>query len=362
MSNSNLYGRPKAPKQQSTSTTPSSSTLAFTTTLSNLISADNANSSRHGRPRPSKTTKSDLFARPNKGAQKRAAADLNDSHNNAALQQAHQSSAEIGTVDAATLHRSKRRMEEKTRLYEDLKRGEYLAAGSESDDEDSSDAYLARLRRKEKEALVDFDRKWADEQQQQEEGVNASDDSSSEKEADDNASIISYEDELGRTRRGTRKEASRAAREKAALASRSTSEPANERWRPSRPENLIYGATVQTEAFRPPEVVAEQMEYLAKRRDRSMTPEEVHYDAEGEVRNRGMGFYAFSKDEEVRRRQMEELMSARAETERERQEKVERRNRRERAREERRREVDKLRAKRRAEMFLSGLGDVGVSG
>jgi hypothetical protein len=104
------------------------------------------------------------------------------------------------------------------------------------------------------------------------------------------------------------------------------------------------------------------MAHLAKRRDRSPTPDEVHYDADAEVRNRGTGFYAFSKDEEVRKKQMEELMNVRAETERERDVRRERRAERERVRDNRRKEVDKLRAKRRAEMFLSGLGDIGVSG
>ncbi|CEL07213.1 hypothetical protein ASPCAL10376 [Aspergillus calidoustus] len=333
MSNPALYGQ--KPTKQPTTSTPSSSNLAFTSTLSSLISQnkDSNQSSRTGRPRPSKSSKSDIFARPNKGAQKRAAADLRDDDDNA-FQQVHQSSADIGSVDAATLHRSKRRMEEKVRIYEDLKKGAYLAEGS-SDSEDggkgTGDAYLSRLRRKEKEGLVNFDKKWADSQREKEGASDSDTDSSFEHtDNDDNASIVSYEDELGRTRRGTRKEAARVAK----LLSQSQGEGGSEaeRWRPSRPENLIYGVTVQSEAFQPSDVVASQMAHLAKRRDRSPTPDEVHYDADAEVRNRGTGFYAFSKDEEVRKKQMEE------------------------------KEVDKLRAKRRAEMFLSGLGDIGVSG
>ncbi|KAL2814919.1 hypothetical protein BJX63DRAFT_183608 [Aspergillus granulosus] len=342
MSNPSLYGQ--KPAKQSSTTAPSSSTLAFTSTLSSLISKDKESLSRTGRPRPSKSSKSDIFARPNKGAQKRAAADLRDDENTA-FQQVHQSSAEIGSVDAATLHRSKRRMEEKVRIYEDLKKGAYLAEGSsdsEDDRNENRDAYLSRLRRKEKEGLVDFDKKWADAQRAKK-SSNSDTDSSFEHTDDDNASIISYEDELGRTRRGTRKDAARAAKLKSQ--SEGGGEKENERWRPSRPENLIYGATVQSEAFQPSDIVASQMAQLAKRRDRSPTPDEVHYDADAEVRNRGTGFYAFSKDEEVRKKQMEELMNVRAETE-----------------DERRKEVDKLRAKRRAEMFLSGLGDIGVSG
>ncbi|KAL4916283.1 hypothetical protein BDW62DRAFT_186421 [Aspergillus aurantiobrunneus] len=367
MSNPALYGQKQSKHPSSTSETPSSSNLAFTTTLSSLIASGSSDkdASRHGRSRPSKNSKSDIFARPNKGAQKRAAADLQDD-DDAAVRQIHQSSKDIGSVDAATLHRSKRRMEEKARQYEDLKKGLYLAGDSDSNDDQETatgagkDAYLSRLRRKEKEGLVDFDQKWANEQRDK---VSSDDSDSSFEHSDagddDNASMVSYEDELGRTRRGSRKEAARAEKLKnEADGQRQDSE----RWRPARPENLIYGAAVQSEAFRPTDIAAEQMAYLAKRRDRSPTPEQVHYDADAEVRNRGTGFYAFSKDEEVRKKQMEELLSARVETERERDARRERRLERERVKDERRKEIEKLRAKRRAEKFLSGLGDIGVSG
>ncbi|TPR08997.1 Fungal specific transcription factor domain family protein [Aspergillus niger] len=288
MSNPSLYGQPRT-KKSTQSEAPSASTLAFTSTLSSLIAKDSTDSSSTrgtGRPRPSKAPKSDIFSRPNKGAQKRAAADLRDD-DNAALQQAHQRTQDIGAVDAATLHRSKRRMEEKVRMYEDMSRGLYLAGGESDEGEDDvgpGDAYLARLRRKEREG-----------------------------------------------------------------------------WRPARPDNLIYGATVQAEAFNPDAAVASRMSDLAARRDRSATPpEEMHYDADAEVRNRGTGFYAFSKDENVRRQQMEELLNAREETQRERDARRERRAERERLRDERRKKVDELRAKRRAEMFLAGLGDAGL--
>ncbi|KAL4795560.1 hypothetical protein BDV19DRAFT_362797 [Aspergillus venezuelensis] len=364
MSTQNLYGQ-KPTKQ--TKDTPSSSNLAFTTALSSLISGADSSSSTRGRTRPVKPSnnKSDIFAKPNKGASKRAAADLQDD-DDTSVRQVHQSSKDIGSVDAATLHRSKRRMEEKARQYEDLKKGLYLA-GDSSDEDDGGkarqaqgkDAYLSRLRRKEKEGLVDFDQKWADEQRKR--GSDSDTDSSFEHtdqdDDDDNASIISYEDELGRSRRGTRKEAARAAKAKN---EENGQVEQSERWRPSRPENLIYGATVQTAAFQPTDIAAEQMAYLAKRRDRSPTPDEVHYDAEGEVRNRGTGFYAFSKDEETRKKQMEELMSARVETEKERDARRERRVVRERVRDERKKAIGELRAKRRAEMFLSGLGDLDV--
>ncbi|KAK6838523.1 protein of unknown function DUF4078 [Aspergillus parasiticus SU-1] len=350
MSNPNsLYGIPRSKlTSQSQSSAPSSSTLAFTTALSSLINKD-ADTSTRGRPRPSKTNKSDIFARPNKGAQKRAAADLRDDDTH----QTHQRSQDIGGVDTATLHRSKRRMEEKARMYEDLKKGMYLAAGSDSEEE-TQDEYLARLRRREKEGLVDFDQKWADAQRGKGSGSEGEED---DEDDDENASIVSYEDELGRTRRGTRAEAAHAARLKEEESERGD---AKERWRPSRPDNLIYGAAVQAEAFNPDAGLAAQMSYLAKRRDRSPTPEETHYDADAEVRNRGTGFYAFSKDENARRQQMEELMNARDETQREREIRRERKAERERVKDERRKKIGELRSKRQAEMFLAKLGDVGV--
>ncbi|KAF7157888.1 hypothetical protein CNMCM5623_002322 [Aspergillus felis] len=360
MSNTNpsLYGIPRhSQKTSSQSTAPSSSTLAFTTQLSSLITKGTDSPAR-GRPRPSKSSKSDIFAVHNKGAQKRAAADLRDDDDETSVRQIHKRTADIGAVDAATLHRSKRRLEEKARMYEDLKSGLYLAGDSddEADTNAGGDDYLARLRRKEKEGLVDFDRKWADAQR-----ARGSDDSESEgeeAEADDNASIVSYEDELGRTRRGTRAEAARAA---LAKAQESGEGRGPERWRPARPEKLIYGAAVQAEAFNPSSSAAEQMASLAARRDRSPTPPEAtHYDADAEVRNRGTAFYAFAKDEETRRKQMEELMSARDETQREREARQARRAERQRLKDERRRQIEELRTKRRAETFLAGLGDLGA--
>ncbi|KAE8351736.1 hypothetical protein BDV28DRAFT_158495 [Aspergillus coremiiformis] len=343
-----LYGNPRSKSTtQSQTTTPSSSTLAFTTALSSLINKDTPTST-HGRARPSKPSKTDLFTRPNKGAEKRAAADLRDDD----AHQTHQRTQDIGAVDTATLHRSKRRMEEKARLYSDLKKGLYLAAGSDSEEE-TEDRYLARLRRREKEGLVDFDRKWADAEKGEGSGGE-----SEEEEGDENASIVSFEDELGRTRRGTRADAARAAQLKGEQDGRG--DP-RERWRPARPDNLIYGVAVQSEAFNPDAGLAAQMSYLAQRRDRSPTPpEESHYDADAEVRNRGTGFYAFSKDEDVRRQQMEELMNARDETQRERDVRRERKAERERVKDERRKKIGELRSKRQAEMFLARLGDVGV--
>lgn len=295
-----LYGKPRAKQMKAEET---GSNLAFSSHLSSLIAQDATSASSRGRQRPSKNPKPDLFSKHNKGSQKRAAADLAD--DNRALKQVHRSTQDIGSIDAATLGRSRRRMEEKVRQYDDMKKGLHLADDSDDDemplDPSNPDAYLARLRRKEREGLVDFDLKHANEQQLKE------DDSDNE-----NASVISYEDEFGRSRRGTRAEAAEASRAKDEAAG---GEAAQERWRPARPDNLIYGEAVQTEAFNPDAKIASQMSHLAARRDRSPTPpENKHYDAETEVRNRGTGFYNFSTNEEERKKQMAALQSMREAT------------------------------------------------
>ncbi|KAJ5950876.1 uncharacterized protein N7479_009289 [Penicillium vulpinum] len=296
-----LYGQPRSKKNKTEQTT--SSSLAFSSQLSSLIAQDAASASSRGRQRPSKNPKSDIFSKHNKGSQKRAAADLAD--DNRALKQVHRSTQDIGSVDANTLGRSRRRMQEKARLYDDMKKGLHLAVDSDDDDiptdPSDPDAYLARLRRKEKDVLVDFDLKHANEESLQQDESD-----------DDNASIISYEDEFGRSRRGTRAEAAEASRAKDEEAG---GKAAQERWRPARPDNLIYGEAIQSEAFNPDANIASHMSHLAARRDRSPTPpEKKHYDAEAEVRNRGTGFYNFSTDEEERKKQMDELRILREHT------------------------------------------------
>ncbi|PLB40747.1 CCDC174 family protein [Aspergillus candidus] len=382
----NLYGLPRpatkdSDKNKNKTNTPSSSTLAFTTKLSSLISSPSQSQSHQhttGRPRPKTTRgasnndKDDIFARPNRGTAERAAADengLNDrGKKRSALEQVH--TTDSGPVDEALLERSKRRLREKEGLYDILKEGRHLVYSDDEgdsfgeDDEGGNDGErqrkreLRRLARKEREGLVDFDAKWA-----RSTSPSSSKGSSSskaeeedEEEDDDNASIISYEDELGRTRRGTRKAASRAAA--AAIASTKSNNPSHpsERWKPAQPANLIHGSTIQTQAFDPDAPTATHMARLAARRDRSATPpEEMHYDASGEVRARGTEFYAFSRDEGVRRGQMEALQRGREETERGREERKLRRERRGLVRVERGRKIEELRGRRRAEAFLEGL-------
>ena len=257
--------------------------------------------------------------------------------------------SDIGTVDSSTLHRSKRKMEEKARLYAAMKRGDYVPSSNSAAGVNDEQA-----------PLVDFDRKWAEEEAA---GKSPKYDTSSG--SDDGASgdepsaseLVEYTDEFGRLRRGTRTEAAREERRRKAK-TYAEEELINMSARPAPPQNLIYGDTVQSAAFSPDEPIAAQMEAIAAKRDRSATPpEEVHYDASKEIRTKGVGFYAFSGDRENREKEMENLEAERKETERRKAERKEKVEKRKREVEERRRVVREKRGEKLAERFLEGLDD-----
>ncbi|CZS89896.1 hypothetical protein WAI453_002882 [Rhynchosporium graminicola] len=318
----NLYGiRPpkKQPKDLS-----SSNSLAFASSLSTIISST-APPRTAGRSRPSKT-KSDIFTSHNKNAKKRAAKDLEEDESRGRT-----GKQDIGDVDDNVLHRSKRKMEEKAKIYARMKRGEYEAKDGED-------------------GLIDFDRKWADNERE------GNLDSSDEVESDDgHGEMVDYEDEYGRHRRGTRAEAERIERKK-----RSQILGAEEldrmSARPAMPEKIIYGDTVQTMAFNPDEEIEKKMEDIARKRDRSLTPPDAtHYEADKEIRSKGVGFYSFSKDEGTRMREMEALGREREQTENLRKEREQKKEKRKREIEERRKIIGDKRAKKRADSFLDGL-------
>ena len=340
-----LYGIPRparAPKHEiSTSTS-----LSFTSQLSTLLAQTRPATSTAARPRPSKSRKDDIFTAHNRNTKKRAAVDISTD----ASAQMHQS--DIGSVDSSTLHRSKRKMEEKARLYAAMKRGDYVPPSNSAAGVNDERA-----------PLVDFDRKWAEEEAA---GKPAKSDTSSG--SDDGASddepsaseLVEYTDEFGRLRRGTRTEAAREERRRKAK-TYAEEELINMSARPAPPQNLIYGDTVQSAAFNPDEPIAAQMEAIAAKRDRSATPpEEVHYDASKEIRTKGVGFYAFSGDRENRKKEMENLKAERKETERRKAEREEKLEKRKREIEERRRVVREKRGEKLAERFLEGLdGELG---
>jgi hypothetical protein len=309
----------------------SSSTVAFSSTLSNLIKAS---ATGHGSSKPTTTgrarsQKDDIFTTHNRNVKKRALADLDDT--NLATQKHRGRTSDEKDEDAASWKRTQRRMEEKARLYAALKRG---------DVEDIDDRYG-----------VDFDRKWADAQAAGTTG-NASSSSSSSDSADEEE--VEYIDEFGRTRRGTRADALREERRKKTLANDA---PDRFTARPVAPENIIYGDTVQTNAFNPDETIAQQMADLAAKRDKELTPPpEVHFDGRAEARTRGTGFMYFDQDEVERQRQMANLEKERAETERVRKERKEAIDKRKEMIKEKKRAMAEKRSKGKAERFLDELG------
>ena len=335
-SKQSLYGapRPSAGLQRKKEIS-SSTSLAFSSQLSSLLAQSSSSSPQPttGRARPAKT-KDDIFKTHNKNSKKRALADISSDG-----ARGHQQ--DIGGVDAADLHRSKRKMEEKARLYASMKRGDYVPSSTSSHNA-------------EEHSLVDFDRKWADDV---EAGRDNPDTSSDEGNNDSEAeSLVDYEDDFGRQRRGTKAERDRELRRRNA-ATYAEAQLQSFAARPTAPSNVIRGDTIQTAAFNPDQTISEQMEELARKRDKSLTPPpETHYDASKEIRSKGVGFYAFSKDEEARKREMEELERQRGETEKVKREQEERKEKRRRDIEERRRMVSKKREEKLADRFLRELG------
>ncbi|KAL8757419.1 MAG: hypothetical protein Q9184_004208 [Pyrenodesmia sp. 2 TL-2023] len=334
-SKQSLYGAPRPTSGlQRAKEIPSSTSLAFSSQLSSLLAQSSTNQSATGRARSSKS-KDDIFKTHNKNSKKRALADISSSDGARGHRQ------DIGGVDAADLHRSKRKMEEKARLYASMKRGDYVPSGKSSNNA-------------EEHSLVDFDRKWAEDV---EAGRNDPDTSSDDGNNDSEAeSLVDYEDEFGRQRRGTKAERDRELRKRNAT-TYAQSQLQSFAARPAAPSNVILGDTIQAAAFNPDYTISEQMEELARKRDKSLTPPpETHYDASKEIRSKGVGFYAFSQDERERKREMDELEGQRGETERVKKEQEERREKRKREIEERRRMVSKKREEKLADRFLKELG------
>jgi hypothetical protein len=322
-----LYNQRKA-KIHSTSDTTSSASLAFSSTISSLLTSSTPVT--RGRPRPSKAPKDDIFSSHNRNTKKRAAKDLEHDSDSEGRRARGGPRKDLGSVDDALLDRSRRKLEKKAKLYKEMKRRDYIPKEGEED-------------------LVDFDRKWVDRDAKGEA-------SSSDSEVDDGGEMVDYEDEYGRLRRGTKADAERMERRKL---NKVLGQEELDRIsaRPAQPEKVIYGDTVQTLAFNPDEEIHEKMEALAGKRDRSMTPpDQRHYEADKEFRIRGVGFYNFSKDEEGRKREMEALEAERKETERLRKERDEKKDKRKKELEERRKAISEKRAKKQAESFLDNLG------
>lgn len=361
-SSSSLYGD-RDPTKTKTKHKPinSSTSLAFSSNLSSLIASSKTKTPSTSTNGPSKNPassapKASLFTahRESKGP-KPTKKRLRDD------EQEHRTSDHVGHADESDLARSKRKMLEKTRIYNAMKRGEYI--GRESDPNNDHGG------------LVDFDKKWADAQGQSAQNMSHSDteDASSSSSGDDDDNSASdrknttsnsaptetWLDEFGRLIHGTASQKRRSERrERIAAAAAAAFEDSQAR--PSAPTSeLIYGDTIQSAAFNPDTVIQTRMAELAAKRDREATPpEDSHYDGKAEVRTRGTGFFAFSRDEDGRKREMEGLEAERQETERRRAEKKEREEaveKRRREVQERRRVVEEKRRGKEVDAFLEGL-------
>jgi Domain of unknown function (DUF4078) len=322
-----LYGIKQASKTKVKEISPSNS-LAFSSNLASLISKSSSpHTAGAGRPRQPKS-KPDIFTAHNRNVKKRAAAD--------AAEQQHKTKDDLGAVDSAILHRSKRKMEEKTRLYNAMKRGDYIRRDDSHDDR----------------GLVDFDRKWAD---QEARGVRDDEAETSGSDEDTDEEMVEFEDEFGRTRMGTKAQAAREERRKR-IQGIAAEEEERLSARPAVPTNIIYGDTVQHQAFNPDQVIADRMADLAKKRDRSATPPpDTHYDGNAEVRTKGTGFYSFSADAQGRKEEMDALERERKETERVRNEREQKKEARRKELEARRKAIAQQRSKAEADRFLSTL-------
>ncbi|RMZ84078.1 hypothetical protein DV737_g1291, partial [Chaetothyriales sp. CBS 132003] len=298
-----IYGDRDPRKTKSKHRPISSSTAAsFSSNLSALISSAKAKSSDSpstAAAAAAKTNKrkADIFTSHNRNVKARAASDL---------EQVHKTKADLDAVSASELHRSRRKMEEKARLYKQMKRGEHIGR-----------------RDYDGQSLVDFDRKWYEDGQRRPDDVDSDGASSDDSDLDNADEPAEWLDEFGRLRKGTKREKERSERQQRIQQSASTAAQ-EDRAFPQAPANIIYGDTIQHAAFNPDARIAEQMAEIAAKRDKSATPPpETHYNAAYEIRNRGTGFYAFSGDAQMRKEEMDSLAKQRAETERIRKQKEE---------------------------------------
>lgn len=338
---SNLYGsaRPKnQPIPISQSSIHSLSTELF---LAKQRTSTSASSTAADRPRKKAKT---LFSSSNKGVSARAARDLLGEDAGGAKSLGG-GGGQSGLTDAE-LALSRRRMQEKAKLYDKLRKGEDLngcTSAGQQQQQDGGD-----------ESLVDFTRKWKDEQRRGSGSESLSDSPSSDDEDIESYSpapgeeMVEYTDEFGRTRLAPK---SIAEKHRQRLPQTQTDDPKEPN------PSLIYGPTIQTHAFTTA-TYSSLPESLPRVEDLPQNKpggEERHYDANSELRSKGVGFYAFSGDNEQRRREMAELDATRKKTEEERRKREEGRKRRMEEVTRRREEIKKKKREVVGSRWLEGL-------
>ncbi|KAK5718586.1 hypothetical protein LTR15_008319 [Elasticomyces elasticus] len=338
-----LYGLEKKRNLSNGKPISSSTSLAFSSQLSSLINASSSstsnNTNKSSKPNNLKRKKAvDIFTSHNRGTGKRAKRDhaRDDDGGVGVTEQKHGFHSEA--LEEGVWARSKRKMEEKARLYAAMKRG---------DVEDTDERYA-----------VDFDKKWAERSTQHDEEVDDSGMSSDDGgggAGERGGGQVEYTDEFGRTRKGTAAEAARAKR---VLDAGHDIQSDRFTARPLAPANVIYGDTIQHHAFDPDALpIAGKMDALARKRDMSLTPPpEEHFDGNKEIRTKGTGFMQFSGDADERARQMAALEAERGETERRRNEREAKVNERKSKLDARRVEIAQRRGRKKAEAFLDELG------
>ncbi|TDZ28707.1 Uncharacterized protein C8035_v009522 [Colletotrichum spinosum] len=333
---SNLYGQPP-PKKRKNNLALSTS-LDFAAQLSSLIAYSPSASPTPARPCPPRFKYDKVASARNKRRHGGDTADINTVTDHSTFTAGDFSFKHSKNTHEETqvLDRTRRKMEEKARLYAAMKRGDYVAQNNEPA------------------PLIDFDRKWADSEARGDRDDHHNTSSSSDEEDGcNNNDVIEYEDEFGRLRRGTVADKERFVRQRR-RGLLGAEELESMSARPAAPAKLLYGDAIQTMAFNPDD--PDKMEELARRRDRSATPPEMkHYDADSEIRTKGAGFYKFSKDEATRVAELGSLGEQRQRTEATRADHEEQRERRRREIEQRRKDVGARKAKKLADSFLDGL-------
>ncbi|KAF7312313.1 hypothetical protein MIND_00244300 [Mycena indigotica] len=217
-----------------------------------------------GVKRPDK--KPTVWARQNKGVNNRALRDL-----------------ELEAISKPTLESARAALERKAKIYDKLKKGQ---TGGLSDKQ-----YDA--------LLVDFDSKPSERYESDSDDV---DESLTLPTAPEDDPMVEYEDEFGRLRTARRSEVPRD------LAPSENKEDYD-----SDEDLIIIGNPVGHFPVYQPS--AERVAQIEKEHAEENNPLGVHYDATGENRAKGAGFYQFSADELTRKAQMDELKAARVETE-----------------------------------------------
>ncbi|KAH9936063.1 hypothetical protein B0H21DRAFT_825537 [Amylocystis lapponica] len=215
--------------------------------------------------------KPSVWAKQNAGVSARAARDI-----------------ELDEISRPTIEAARAALERKAKVYDKLRKGK---SGGLSEKQYDS-------------LLVDFEQKMMDEYESDSDDVDESltvPQPPTRDEAGDDP-IVEYEDEFGRMRTARKSEVPR-----------HLLEPPKQETEAEFDPDVIYNPVNHFPVYEPS---AERVAAIETEFSEENNPLNMHYNASGEVRAKGAGFYQFSGDEETRRQQMEELRRAREETER----------------------------------------------